>query len=262
MRRVIGVIGAVLAACAWVASPSVHAARQVTSSVAVKGDGSVNAHANARANDVECAPTSQPEERCTLPFAKIHPTQFSIGQKWVDKKKADLSAGRDEKKGKVIVGPGGVFYLVDRHHEARAIFELGGRAMLVKIVANWQSEPRFWQKMVSTNNAFLYDQTGAARSPEQLPATVAQLVDDPFRSLGAFAREAGCYIKDPTNPNFAEFYWGQFFRTNGVQIAADDDAQMSRSMVDVRSRGLCGCDSPAVRAWLSNPDHRLPGCPK
>jgi hypothetical protein len=44
-----------------------------------------------------------------------------------------------------------------------------------------------------------------------------KLVDDPYRSLAGYVRDAGAYEKTPTA--FAEFVWADFFRRS---IAVED----------------------------------------
>jgi hypothetical protein len=45
-----------------------------------------------------------------------------------------------------------------------------------------------------------------------LPQQLDKLVDDPYRSLAGYVRDAGGFDKTPTA--FAEFIWADFFRRN------------------------------------------------
>jgi hypothetical protein len=57
----------------------------------------------------------------------------------------------------------------------------------------------------------LTDEHGILRGVAAIPSNVAGLIDDPYRSLAAFVRNAGGYIKTP-EPS-AGFQWADFFRT-------------------------------------------------
>lgn len=56
-----------------------------------------------------------------------------------------------------------------------------------------------------------YDERGILRAISAIPDEVSALVDDPYRSLAAFVRDAGGYLKTPEP--FAEFQWADFYRT-------------------------------------------------
>jgi hypothetical protein len=72
-----------------------------------------------------------------------------------------------------------------------------------------------------------------------IPDVVSGLTDDPYRSLAAFVRDAGGYVKTPEP--FAEFQWAEFYRTRipmwanefqfnaaveqGVHLASSPDAR-------------------------------------
>jgi hypothetical protein len=55
------------------------------------------------------------------------------------------------------------------------------------------------------------DQNGKPCGFEAIPSHLVQLLDDPYRSLAGYVRNAGGYDKTPTA--FAEFLWADFFRT-------------------------------------------------
>ena len=55
-----------------------------------------------------------------------------------------------------------------------------------------------------------YDDKGRLRPYKDLPKTVAELIDDPFRSLAGELRRAGGFAKDTTP--FSEFLWADFLR--------------------------------------------------
>jgi hypothetical protein len=55
-----------------------------------------------------------------------------------------------------------------------------------------------------------FDDNGRRRNYADIPKSVMELVDDPFRSLAGELRRAGGYAKDTTP--FSEFIWADFLR--------------------------------------------------
>ncbi|ARU04333.1 hypothetical protein CCO03_06290 [Comamonas serinivorans] len=127
----------------------------------------------------------------------------------------------------VVVGPGGQLYLTDGHHGFTTLWELadGGPDLpvWVRVTGDFSAaatSDAFWQQMVATGNAWLYDAQGAAITPAQLPAQLglANLRDDAYRSLVYFTRDLGYSNSDVSE--FAEFYWGAWLRQR-VALTAD-----------------------------------------
>ena len=54
----------------------------------------------------------------------------------------------------------------------------------------------FWRVMEQRNWAHPFDQAGERRSYDDIPVRIAQLVDDPYRSVAGLLRGAGGYAKD------------------------------------------------------------------
>src|SRR5690348_16203810 len=55
-----------------------------------------------------------------------------------------------------------------------------------------------------------YDVKGERRHFKDLPKSISDLLDDPFRSLAGALRRAGGFAKDTTP--FSEFLWADFLR--------------------------------------------------
>ena len=68
----------------------------------------------------------------------------------------------------------------------------------------------FWVVMDHHQWVHPYDARGRRRPVKELPQSLEELVDDPYRSLAGEVRNAGGYPKDATP--FAEFLWADFFR--------------------------------------------------
>ncbi len=153
----------------------------------------------------------------------VRPTQFAVGYREVEERAQNIVGKTPEKFKKymekhlplLVVGPGGVPYLIDGHHLAVAL--LKNRVtdhFEARIEANWHdlSVDDFWKKMQRHGWVYLYDNQGRGPlSPDRLPQKVTELTDDPYRSLAWEVRKRGGYQK--TNDSFAEFKWAAYFRS-------------------------------------------------
>jgi len=74
---------------------------------------------------------------------------------------------------------------VDHHHLARALYELDQSHTYCIIVENLSGErfDNFWKAMEENNEVYLKDQTGKEITPSELPTSIKDLSNDPFRSL-------------------------------------------------------------------------------
>ena len=153
-------------------------------------------------------------------IADLRPTQITVGMREVKAKQK----GWREKKGKkggeflgkhmipVILGPDDRHYVIDHHHLARALHEEGIKNVLVTVVANLRMVDRdtFWTFLDNRNWMHPFDDKGRRRHYKDIPKSVRDLVDDPFRSLAGELRRAGGFAKDTTP--FSEFLWADFLR--------------------------------------------------
>ena len=112
----------------------------------------------------------------------------------------------------VIMGPRDRYYVTDHHHLARALHEEGVERVLVTVIANLRRLERasFWFVLDNHNWMHPFDDQGRRRRYEDIPTSVKDLVDDPFRSLAGELRRAGGFAKDTTP--FSEFLWADFLR--------------------------------------------------
>jgi hypothetical protein len=150
----------------------------------------------------------------------LKPTQMTVGMREVSEKQREWrERGGDkgaEYLGKhmipVVRGPKNRLYLIDHHHLARALEEEGVKDVLVNVVADLSSLGReeFWVFLDNRAWCHPYDAKGRRRAFDDIPATVAEMSDDPFRSLAGDLRRAGGYAKDETP--FSEFIWADFLR--------------------------------------------------
>jgi hypothetical protein len=151
---------------------------------------------------------------------ELRPTQITVGMREVDAKRKAWRAAKAPKAAEflgrhmipVILGPKQRPYIIDHHHLARALLEEGVEHVLVTVVANLRRLERdaFWFVLENRNWMHAFDDQGRRRGYQDIPKSVKELVDDPFRSLAGELRLAGGYAKDTTP--FSEFLWADFLR--------------------------------------------------
>jgi hypothetical protein len=164
-------------------------------------------------------------------ISEIRPTQITVGMREVAAKRKNWSAQREERRpeflGKhmipVILGPKGRHYAIDHHHLALALHDEGVEDVLVSVVANLGQLDRdaFWVVLDNRNWLHPFDDRGHRRDYSEIPKSVTELVDDPFRSLAGELRQAGGFAKDTTP--FSEFLWADFLRRRIKRKDVDRD---------------------------------------
>src|SRR5215472_6669850 len=166
-----------------------------------------------------------------IPILDLRPTQMTVGMREVKEKRKRFR----EKKGKkqsemigkhmipVVLGPDKRYYVVDHHHLARALHDEGIKDILVTVIGDLTMVDRdaFWGVMDNKRWVYPYDAKGERRHFEDLPKSVKDLKDDPFRSLAGELRRAGGFAKDTTP--FSEFLWADFLRRRMGRKGVDRD---------------------------------------
>jgi hypothetical protein len=113
--------------------------------------------------------------------------------------------------------------VIDHHHLARALHEERVKNVLVTVVAklNRLEPDAFW--FVLDNHSWMhpFDDQGRRRGYEDIPNSVKDLIDDPFRSLAGELRRVGGFAKDTTP--FSEFLWADFLRRRMKRKAVETD---------------------------------------
>ena len=156
----------------------------------------------------------------TVEIAGLRPTQITVGMREVmAKRKRWRETGT--KKGEkflgshmipVILGPKRRHYVIDHHHLALALHDEGVKDLAVTVIANLSGLDldAFWTVMDNRSWMHPFDAKGQRRHYSDIPKSVTELVDDPFRSLAGELRRAGGFAKDTTP--FSEFLWADFLR--------------------------------------------------
>jgi hypothetical protein len=151
---------------------------------------------------------------------RLRPTQITVGMIEVHDKRDKLLSLKNSEQQEfleahaipAVWGPDGKLYITDHHHLGRACDEAGVETAFFLVEDDFSKLPiaQFWPKMAAAHWVHPIDQAGKPRPFEDLPDHLQKLVDDPYRSLAGYVRDAGGYEKTPTA--FAEFLWADFFR--------------------------------------------------
>jgi hypothetical protein len=165
-----------------------------------------------------------------IPILDLRPTQMTVGMREVKEKRKRFKEQDAEKLSKtigkhmipVVVGPDKRYYVVDHHHMARALHEEGIKDILVTVIGDLRMVQReaFWNVMDNKRWVYPYDVKGERRHFKDLPKSIKDLKDDPYRSLAGELRRAGGFAKDTTP--FSEFLWADFLRRQVPRKVVED----------------------------------------
>ncbi len=191
-----------------------------------------------------------------VPIAKLRPTQITVGMREVHEKRVSWREHPKKKKKEfmkrhaipVIFGPKERSYVIDHHHLARALHDEGVSDVYVIMVADLSrlNEDSFWLMMDGHGWVHPYDQKGRRCHYKDIPHSVDQLKDDPYRSLAGELRQAGGFAKDTTP--FSEFLWADLLRKriSDAAVGKDFKAALKKAMTIAKSKeadylpGWCG----------------------
>jgi hypothetical protein len=186
----------------------------------------------------------------------LRPTQMTVGMREVQEKRKRWREHKKTKQGEllgrhmipVVVGPDARYYVIDHHHLARALHEEGVEDILVTIAGDLTMVQRdaFWGVMDNKRWVYPYDAKGERRQFKDLPKSIADMKDDPFRSLAGELRRVGGFAKDTTP--FSEFLWADFLRRKIPRkaVEANFEKAMEKSLAFAKSKdavylpGWCG----------------------
>lgn len=150
----------------------------------------------------------------------LRPTQITVGlrevqvkrNRWREQKEAAEARFLGDHMIPVLLGPKGRQYVIDHHHLSRALMEEGVTHVLTSVVADLSQlkKDEFWVLADNKGWCHPYDADGVRRAFSDIPETIADMIDDPYRSLAGELRRSGGYAKDTTP--FSEFIWADFLR--------------------------------------------------
>jgi hypothetical protein len=166
-----------------------------------------------------------------IPILSLRPTQMTVGIREVKEKRQRWREQKSKKKQSemlgthmipVVLGPDKRYYVVDHHHLARALHDEGVKDILVTMIGDLSMVERdaFWGVMDNKRWVYPYDAKGERRHFSDLPKSIENLKDDPYRSLAGELRRAGGFAKDTTP--FSEFLWADFLRRHIQRRTVED----------------------------------------
>ena len=192
-----------------------------------------------------------------IPILSLRPTQMTVGMREVKEKRKRWREHKSTKKqaellGRhlipVVHGPDKRYYVVDHHHLARALHDEGVKNVLVTIIADLTmvDSDAFWAVLDDHKWVYPYDAKGERRHYREIPKTVVDLKDDPFRSLAGELRRVGGFAKDTTP--FSEFLWADFLRRKlpRKSVEGDFEKALERALALAKGKeavylpGWCG----------------------
>jgi hypothetical protein len=192
----------------------------------------------------------------TVAITDLRPTQITVGMREVKAKRKHWQEIGLKKGGRflgshmipVILGPKKRNYVIDHHHLSLALHEEKVKTVAVTVIANLSKlEPdEFWNVMDNRSWMHPFDDEGVRRHYKDIPKSITELVDDPFRSLAGELRRSGGYAKDTTP--FSEFIWAEFLRRRIKRKTVENDfdgslekaLQLAKSMEATYLPGWCG----------------------
>jgi hypothetical protein len=189
-------------------------------------------------------------------IADLRPTQITVGMREVNAKRKRWREIKAKKGAKflgthmipVILGPKDRHYVIDHHHLARALHEEGVEDVMVTVVSNLSmlESDAFWVVLDNRNWTHPFNDEGRRCDYKDIPKSVNNLIDDPFRSLAGELRRTGGFAKDTTP--FSEFLWADFLRRRVKRKLVEDDfdraletaMKLAKSQDAIYLPGWCG----------------------
>src|SRR6202007_1550548 len=167
-----------------------------------------------------------------IPILSLRPTQMTVGMREVKEKRKRWRGHKSKKKQAELVGrhqlPGALapeknYYVGDHHHIACALHHEGIKDILVTVIGDLTmvQHDAFWGVMDNKRWVYPYDAKGERRHFKDLPKSITDLKDDPFRSLAGELRRSGGFAKDTTP--FSEFLWADFLRRQMGRKVVEED---------------------------------------
>jgi len=135
-----------------------------------------------------------------------------------------------------VLGPDRTVYVIDDHHVARALGDEGVETCIVAIQHDLSTviHDRFWIAMERQGFVHPVDASGRRRAFASIPRLLAQLEDDPYRTLAVNTRENGGCSWEGAG---AEIMWANFLRPRvPAPVLAENAGEALRmALAEVRS---------------------------
>ena len=195
-----------------------------------------------------------------LPIATLQPTQWCIGLAEVWARQEDFA--RDSRQQRLdylrskpvplVRNASGEVWMVDRHHRLRGLLGLDPHASAwCYVIADLPFSDRadvlaFLQQQ---GWLYLYDGRGCGpRHPQELPRSLLDLEDDPYRSLVWRLKKDGFIKAQPQIP-YHEFRWGGWLRRRPLPPFSSRRLQPA---IQPARRLVCSQAASAMAGWKGN----------
>jgi hypothetical protein len=195
----------------------------------------------------------------TVGVSDLFPTQVTVGMREVEIKRRKWRERPNDKAANylnthripVVLGPDAHHYIIDRHHLTLALHDEAVREVPVSIVADMSNSDfgQFWTTLESRGWTHPFDDEGRRRPYDNMPTSVDDLIDDPFRSLAGAVKRAGGYAKDRSP--FSEFRWADFLRERIAREVVE--RHFGRALVLAINLSQ-STEAAALPGWLRHPD--------
>ena len=141
---------------------------------------------------------------------------------------------------------------VQSHHLTLALYDEGVRDIPVSVVANMSefSFGEFWTTLESRSWTHPFDDEGRRHLYDDMPTSVDDLIDDPFRSLAGAVKRAGGYAKDRSP--FSEFRWADFLRCHIARELVERNFGRALALAMNLAQSTAAA---ALPGWLRHPEH-------
>lgn len=153
-------------------------------------------------------------------ITELKPTQMTLGMYFVSLNLAAFRKLRKKRLKKLIErkvvpavrGPNKQYWMIDRHHFCRSLFETGETSVNVKKILDCShlGKSEFAHVMEKSGLIHPYDEAGDRLRFNDLPTGIGGLTNDPYRTLAGLVREHGGFRKEKRP--YAEFLWADFYR--------------------------------------------------
>jgi hypothetical protein len=216
-----------------------------------------------------CDAVSGEDKICPCDVNTLRPLQGAVGMEEVKKKKDDIKAEFDEEWKdvvddpiKVVRGPGGALFITDHHHGADAWRLADHPESVCQIVKGptFTTEAEFWSGLRTMKLVHLEDADGKPIEPAQLPKSLAEMPDDPYRSLAWYVRKKHGFCRDPAQKEFAEFIWADFMRKQTVKLPIADVRASPKNMREIAWELARSPDAKHLLGWVGDKpkDYKCP----
>jgi hypothetical protein len=148
----------------------------------------------------------------------------------------------------VVLGPKERPYVTDHHHLALALRDEGVKEVATTVVLDLSrlELDAFWVVLDNRGLMHPFDERGRRQHYRDIPSSIDDLIDDPYRSLAGELRRVGGYAKDTTP--FSEFLWADFLRRRidrkevekHFERAVDEALKLAKSQDAGYLPGWCG----------------------